>query len=183
MIYKEEWRHIDENKLYMVSNLGNVLMIEHRDKLGRLQKERYKKKYKRTNGYLFVQIKVDGKNKCFDIHRLVAKAFISNPDNLPCINHKDENKENNTVYNLEWCTAKYNNNYGDRRKKASKNRKGKNCKKIQCIETGEIFKSAQDVIDMMFNGKGLPNYIRANIRGQRKSAYGYHFVYIERENY
>lgn len=48
------------------------------------------------------------------IHRLVAQAFIPNPDNLPCVNHKDENPNNNNVDNLEWCTQKYNCNYGTR---------------------------------------------------------------------
>ena len=54
---------------------------------------------------------------------------------------------------------------------------------ILCIETGDIFKTSDDVINTMFNGKGYSSHIRANICGQRKSAYGYHFKYIERENY
>lgn len=55
----------------------------------------------------------DGKrHHCF-VHRLVAEAFIDNPDGLPCVNHKDENRQNNSVSNLEWCSYKYNNNYGN----------------------------------------------------------------------
>ena len=63
-------------------------------------------------GYYNVLLHKDGKRKNARVHRLVAKAFIPNPENLPYINHKDENKKNNCVDNLEWCTAKYNSNYG-----------------------------------------------------------------------
>lgn len=67
-------------------------------------------------GYLYFQ-----NNKKYTLsHRFVAECFISNPDNLPCINHKDENKKNNCVDNLEWCDRKYNNNYGTRNKRISK---------------------------------------------------------------
>ena len=61
----------------------------------------------------------EGKSKKALVHRLVAEAFLENPENLPCINHKDENKLNNCVDNLEWCTIAYNNCYGDRLKRVS----------------------------------------------------------------
>lgn len=64
------------------------------------------------HGYKYVQLNNDGKTKMLLVHRLVAMAFIPNPDNLPCVNHKDENKENNSVENLEWCTHSYNNYFG-----------------------------------------------------------------------
>jgi len=54
----------------------------------------------------------DGDRKKFPVHRLVASTFIPNPNNYPQINHKDEDKTNNSISNLEWCTAKYNINYG-----------------------------------------------------------------------
>lgn len=64
--------------------------------------------------YLMVMLSRDGQNKKHLVHRLVAQAFIENPYGLPEINHKDENKRNNCVSNLEWCTHKYNNTYGSK---------------------------------------------------------------------
>lgn len=69
---------------------------------------RFLKPYSIGNDYLAV--KLDGKN--YRVHRLVAAAYLPNPKNLPQVNHKDENKHNNALPNLEWCDAKYNNNYG-----------------------------------------------------------------------
>lgn len=71
--------------------------------------------------YLQVSLYINNKDTKEYIHRLVAKTFISNPDNLPDINHIDENKANNCVENLEWCTKKYNNNYGSHNINAGKN--------------------------------------------------------------
>ena len=66
-----------------------------------------------------------GEKKHYQIHRLVAQAFIENKDKLPCVNHKDENKLNNNVNNLEWCTIEYNNSYGTRLERVSKSNKTK----------------------------------------------------------
>lgn len=68
------------------------------------------------NGYKYVSFK----GKHHKVHRLVAKTFLENEENLPYINHKDENKANNSVENLEWCSASYNINYGDRNDKVAK---------------------------------------------------------------
>ena len=65
-------------------------------------------------GYKTVGLTRDGKTETAYVHRLVAEAYIPNPQNLPFINHKDENKANNFVTNLEWCTVQYNNTYGDK---------------------------------------------------------------------
>ena len=69
---------------------------------------------KNKNGYLAINLVIaeTGKQKGLYIHRLVAEAFIPNPNNLPCVNHKNEDKTDNRVENLEWCTQKYNCNYG-----------------------------------------------------------------------
>lgn len=76
------------------------------------------------NGRMAAMITINGKKKYYSVHRLVAKTFIPNPDNLPQVNHKNEDPTDNRVENLEWCTAKYNSNYGTRIERvAAKSRK------------------------------------------------------------
>ena len=100
----EIWKQINDFDNYEVSNLGNVR---------RKTKKGYHllKPSVNNNGYYQVSLSKDGKAKPFRVHRLVAVAFIPNPDNLPIINHKDENKLNNNADNLEWCTQQYNVRY------------------------------------------------------------------------
>lgn len=115
----EVWKDIEGYEgLYQVSNLGRVKSLERIISDGRHRKERILKPYDDGNGYLRVELQ----SKPFKLHRLVAQAFIPNPDNLPFVNHKDENPKNNRVFlnddgsvdesNLEWCDNKYNINYG-----------------------------------------------------------------------
>lgn len=97
---QEIWKEI-EIKGYYVSNFGNI-----KGRSGKILKLHTNK-----NGYFNVTVYPNGKHngcKCLKIHRLVAKAFIPNPNNLPIINHIDGNKLNNNVSNLEWCTYSYN---------------------------------------------------------------------------
>ena len=77
-----------------------------------------------TKGYKTVSLTKDGKTKGMFVHRIVAEAFIPNPDDFPMVNHKDEDRTNNFVENLEWCTAQYNNTYGNAQKKKIKKLKG-----------------------------------------------------------
>lgn len=93
---------------YKISNRGRVYSVK---------SSKYLKIAKDYHGYLFVNLCNNGKQKYKRIHRIVAETFIPNPDNLPEVNHKDENKENNYVENLEWCDQKYNNNYGTRKER------------------------------------------------------------------
>ena len=116
----EIWKDIKNFEgLYQVSNLGRVKCLEHKCP------GRYKGKYRtvkehmmtcvenKTNGYLYVALSNLDRGRTFTVHRLVANAFIPNPENKPVLNHKDENKHNNCVDNLEWCTSLYNNTYKD----------------------------------------------------------------------
>lgn len=115
----EIWKDIIDD-FHQVSNYGRVRCLDHYtlDSIGRLQfrKGKIMKLKSDKDGYLTIAL---GETS-YRVHRLVAEAFIPNPYNLPQINHKDENKANNRVENLEWCTAKYNCNYSglvERRKR------------------------------------------------------------------
>lgn len=118
-------------------------------------------------GYLQVVLCKEGKMHTTTVHRLVAGAYIPNPDNLPQINHSDEVKTHNWISNLEWCTAKYNNNYGTHTEKIST--------KIQCVETGEVFDSMIECERRIgFDNRRLSEHIR----GMRDNVNGFHFIKI-----
>lgn len=113
----EEWRSVvGYEGLYEVSSYGRVRSVDRYVKSKSesywLRKGKMLSPAKDKNGYLKVNLSCNGKNNIIRVHRLVAQVFIENPDNLPEINHKDEDKTNNSVDNLEWCDRKYNNNYG-----------------------------------------------------------------------
>lgn len=122
----EEWKDIKGYEgLYQVSNWGRVKSLERWVDFGTTTKRKIEeillKASDNGNGYKCVKLGRNGGKKF--VHRLVAEAFIDNPNNYPCINHKDENKTNNNVDNLEWCSYSYNINYGNRTKKALENKK------------------------------------------------------------
>lgn len=132
-------------------------------------------------GYLIVKLYKDNKQKPFRIHRLVAQAFIPNPDNLSEVNHKDEDKTSNCIENLEWCTHEYNLNYGRRNEKASKAMtNGKKSKTVlQLMKDGSlvrIWPSANEVQRQLHFNQGS---ISACCRGERHSAYGYKWCYAK----
>lgn len=109
----EEWRDIKGYEgLYQVSNFGRVRSLNRMDSIGRQRQGRILKPSSNEWGYPHVVLSKNGKHKTVRVHRLVAIAFLPNPDNLPEVNHKDENKYNNHVNNLEWCNHQYNNGYG-----------------------------------------------------------------------
>lgn len=101
----EIWKDIQgfENK-YQVSNIGRVKSLSYFNNLGRFKESIILKKRLTDRGYNTAVVYNDGKQKVFKVHRLVAIEFIPNPENKPCVNHIDGNKENNIVSNLEWCT-------------------------------------------------------------------------------
>lgn len=112
----EEWKDIKGYEgLYQVSNLGRVKRL----KGEYVKSERVLKPLKHGNGYMGVDLCKHSKAKRFSVHRLVAQAFIPNQDNKAQVNHIDEDKTNNMVSNLEWCTSKENINHGTRTERTS----------------------------------------------------------------
>ena len=118
----EIWRHVVGNESYMISSKGRVKSLERNyiDSMGRkchVAEKFMKVKISKSTGYPRVSLCKNGKSISFCIHRLIAEAFIPNPNNYPCVNHIDENRANSVLENLEWCTYKYNNTYGSAREK------------------------------------------------------------------
>ena len=153
--------------LYEVSDQGRVRSL----KFG---KERILKPIRNTQGYIQVHLCKNGEIKKCLVHRLVAKTFIPNPNNLQEVNHKDEDKANNFVKNLEWCDRKYNNNYGTRTKRQSE----KLSKPVlQYTKSGVFVREWKSTRDVQRN----LNYCQSNIsyccNGRRKSANGYIWKY------
>lgn len=119
MPFQEIWKVIPDYPSYEVSNLGAVRNRKTKNiKMQRVTKE---------TGYVTVNLYPENSSKhvVLLVHRIVASTFISNPMNLPCVNHIDENKQNNYVNNLEWITYEANNKYGTRGKRISKSNSGK----------------------------------------------------------
>ena len=109
----EEWKSIPGYEgLYEVSSYGRVKRLEGYDRFNRKIVNKLLKPSYNTSGYYIVHLYNNGFMKSKLLHRLVAQAFIPNPDNLPEVNHKDEDRTNNSVENLEWCNRKYNCNFG-----------------------------------------------------------------------
>lgn len=176
----EIWKDIKgfEGK-YMVSNLGRVKSLERMKWNGRgYQKvpEKIKKTHKDIWGYLYVTLSKEGINKHYKIHRLVCEAFISNPHNLPVINHKDENKENNCMENLEWCSYSYNLTYNGRAKKVGKKLSipvyGIN--KVSGLIV--IFSSSHEASRQLGINQG---HIIECCQGKRKSEGGFYWFYAD----
>lgn len=111
----EIWRPVvGYEGLYEVSNFGRVKSLARETNNQYCKEDRILKLKSSKTGYLSVGLKSPGeKQKLYLVHRLVAEVFIPNPYNLPQVNHKDEDKTNNCICNLEWCDAKYNNSYGN----------------------------------------------------------------------
>lgn len=131
--------------LYEVSSFGRVRSLSYRQ-TGEI---RVLNLYKNDSGYLLIKLFKSGKGKAYQVHRLVAIAFIHNWCNEPQVNHIDENPKNNHVENLEWCSANYNINYGTRNKRSAKSRSKT---VLQFTKNGELVKEWTSTKDAGRNG-------------------------------
>lgn len=138
----EVWKDIkDYEGLYQISNLGRVKSLKYR----KSNKERILiLNGAAKHGYYMVGLCKNHKRKYVTVHRLVAEAFIPNPDNKPQINHKDENRRNNCVDNLEWVTAKENLNYGSHNEKMTYTMHKVLSNQVLCVETGLVYNSMKE---------------------------------------
>ena len=164
----EVWKDIDGYEGYQVSNIGNVRSMNYRGT--GIAKNLIPKE--NNCGRLWVELK----GKPFLIHRLVATAFIPNENNLPQINHKDENPKNNNVENLEWCTGEYNRNaYLANHKGGRRKNNVVPVNQIDCF--GNIVKRWDDSRTIA-NETGMNQWsITQCCDGKRKTAYGFRWQY------
>lgn len=182
---EETWRDIvGYEGLYQVSDFGRVKSLgrtvnrNHKNpKLfikGRILKPGQDKK-----GYLRVVLSKEGEKKGMQVHRLVAKAFILNPLKLPFVNHKDENPQNNKVCNLEWCTNKYNQNYGTLPTRRKNNLNHSEVPVIMCDCKGAELKIFASVTKAAKEVRGLDaiSAISKCCRNKRNTAYGFMWKY------
>ena len=163
------WKDIKgyEN-LYQVSSEGRVKSLGNGK--SNASKERVLKPYKTKGGYLVVSLSKDGKQKLYYIHRLVATAFITNPNNLSEVNHKNEDKTDNRIENLEWCTSQYNNNFGTHNERMAKS---KSIPILQFTKNGEFIRKWDSAIQAERELGFCNSGINKNLKGKLKSAYGY----------
>lgn len=158
------WMKIQKMENYSVNEKGEVRS----NKTGKILKQ-----YTDPDGYLMVSLHNGNVRRYVGVHRLVAEAFVANPEGLPIVNHKDECKTNNVPENLEWCDASYSTNYGARNRKTGR----ANSKWVYQYENGELVgvwlgtKTAGQV--MAIN----PTKISDCARGQKKTAGGYTWSY------
>lgn len=175
-----EWKPIKGYEgLYEISNTGKVRSLDHLRKTDRSSYVQKGKELKlglnKKTGYLMVSLSKEGKTKSHTVHKLVAKTFIENPNNYSCINHKDENKQNNHISNLEFCTKKYNCNYGTRGKKISE----KLSKRInQYTMNDEYIKTWNSSVEI----EKILGIDQSNVclccKGKRKSVGGFKWEYM-----
>lgn len=160
----EKYIIINEFNNYAISNFGNVKNVK---------KNKILTPYLNVNGYLTYTFCQNGIKKTFRIHRLVALYFIDNPNNLPYVNHKDGNKINNSVENLEWCTAQENDHHV--RRTGLKNQEKPVVAKNIITNEELVFKSVTEAGAILGINKGIISKV---LNGRRNQTHNYKFYFI-----
>ena len=184
---EEIWKDIKGYEgLYQVSNLGRVKSLKRKVYAGRnrlrWQYERIMSNNKSNgNGYLVVNLNKESKDKNKYIHRLVAEAFIPNPNHYLYVNHKDENRKNNKVDNLEWCTALYNNTYKNAHiRKGLKNRNNRLSKKVyQLDDDNNIIKEYPSISEASRQLNLTMQSLSGCLNGKTKHSGGYKWKFVK----
>ena len=182
----EIWKDIEGYEgLYQVSNEGRVKSLNYRH----TGEEQMLKPANNGWGYLQVNLWKNSKHKMYRVHRLVANAFLPNPDKLPQVNHKDECKTNNCVENLEYCTAKYNVNYGTYKARISETMtNGKLSIPVDMFSNQGVFirqfpsvSEAMRWLQTNASPKASVSHITQCCKNQRNTAYGFKWQYSKKE--
>lgn len=170
----KEWRAIKGYEgVYEVSNKGEVRRIKKPRKC-------MKKFRKNRDGYLDVRLMKDGITKTHRVHRLVAEAFLEKPEGQVEVNHKDEDKTNNLVTNLEWCTHEYNLNYGTYRERQVAGMKKPIAQlTLDGVEVAR-YPGIVDAAKALKKPRGDVNII-SSLKSNYKTAYGFRWIYLEKE--
>jgi hypothetical protein len=179
---KEQWRDIKNfEEYYQISNLGRIKSKDRYVRVGgggkRLVKSKIIKPVRCMNGYYEASLSCNGKRTVRLLHRVVAEAFIDNPQGLPEVNHKDEDVSNNRVDNLEWCTSKYNANYGNRNMKMRE--KAKVVAVCQYAKDGKFIAKWNSIADACKETGADTSAIIRVCKGKQKTSMGYLWRYAQ----
>lgn len=162
-------RKIKGHPDYLINSKGEVYSLKNNSKGKRLKSHYDKNEYER------IGLCENGKQKQYFVHRLLAETFIPNPNNKPFINHKDENKQNNSIKNLEWCTSKENNSYGTRLKRIAISHKKRIAQMLDDYTVVKIWDSQTDASKSL--SLNIKN-INQCLKGKRLRCGGYKWRYI-----
>lgn len=185
----EEWRDVvGYEGCYMVSDFGRIAMVRTSSKFIRNGKTFFKNCNRHicstsispSTHYRRMTFIMDGKKDTQLVHRIVATAFIPNPNNYRCIDHKDDNPQNNHVSNLQWCTYKFNNSKEHHRKLGSSAKKGRidpKRKPLVILKNGEYVKTYKSMFEANLDGH-ISSAILRVLRGKLKTHHGFQWIYL-----
>lgn len=174
---EEIWKDVEGYEgFYQVSNMGRVRSIERRLNDGRIYGGRILEQKQVRNGYMQVHVSKDNKGKYLSVHRLVARAFVPGFVEGADVNHKDEDKTNNRVDNLEWCSHSYNSQYGHRNDTMVEQR---SLEVVMMSEDGSTIREFPSLREAARASGVSAAHICQVCKGERKKAGGYRWKYKE----